>query len=126
MDARSALARGVAALRKERGWTQALLAEKADVSIQFSAAIEQAAKSPSLDTIDSLCEAFRAEPSELFAAGEQSTGAKAGPSRALVRAAAALPHEREDEVVDLLHVVSRMLASPARAKRPAKHGRVKR
>lgn len=126
MDARNALALGVAALRKERGWTQLLLAEKANVSLQFIAAIEQAAKSPSLDTIDKLCAVFRAQPSELFAAGEASTGSRSGPSRELMRAAAALPAEREDEIVELLHVVSRMLASPARAKRIQRRARVAR
>ena len=83
-------------------------------------------KTPSLDTIDALCAAFRTQPSELFAAGEASVASRPGPSRKLLRAATALPTEKEDEVVELLHVVSRMLASPVRAKQALKRSALKR
>lgn len=112
MDARYVLSRGIAQLRRERGWTQADLAEAADVSLQFLAALEQGVKTPSLDTLDALAGAFSVPVSELFAAGEpaKAEGAARGePSRAVLAAVKALPAEREDEIVELLHVVSRML-----------------
>lgn len=112
MDARNVLSRGIARLRKERGWTQANLAEAADVSLQFLAALEQGAKTPSLETLDALARAFSVPVSELFAAGEaaEAKGASRGePSRAVLAAVKALPEAREGEIVELLHVVSRML-----------------
>lgn len=107
MDARIALARGMVRLRKDRGWTQALLAEKADISLQFVAALEQAAKAPSFETVDRLCAAFDVAPSELFAAGEESPSKKPA-NKELVRVAAAIPAEVEKDAVELLHVLSRV------------------
>lgn len=120
MEARNALARGLARLRKERGWTQAHLAEVADLSLQFVAALEQAAKTPSLDTVDALCAAFGVRPSELFAAGEEPMLRKKAASKELLRAAAAVPPGYEKEGVELLHVLGRLAAKTRRPTRPPK------
>ena len=107
----------MARLRKERGWTQADLAEAADVSLQFIAALEQDTKAPSLDTIDKLCEAFAITASALFAAGEVERAAKPrSRTAAIERALAAVPEDREDDMLELVHVASRLLSRSAARK----------
>jgi transcriptional regulator with XRE-family HTH domain len=86
------------------------------MSLQFVSALEQGAKTASLEKIDALCAALRVKPSELFAAGEEATRPKDAASRDVVRAATALPAEREKDVLELLHVVSRMLSKAPRAR----------
>jgi transcriptional regulator with XRE-family HTH domain len=66
------VSRGIRSLRKERGMSQAELAEAAGVSTKLVSAIEQGDRSPSLDTLDKLCRALTVTPLELFAAGEPS------------------------------------------------------
>lgn len=117
MDARSALARGITALRRDRGWTQALLAERADLSLQFVAAIEQAAKTPSLETLDALSSAFGVKTSALFAAGEAPTPKSTQASRELLRVAAAVPKGHEQHAIEMLQVLNRAVSVPA--KRPS-------
>ena len=109
MNAQRALSEGIKRLRKERGWTQAHLAETAQLSIQFLGALEQGKKSPSIETLDALTAAFRVSTSELFAAGEVERPS-AGVGREVLRAVAALPREAEKDILDLVHVVSRLLA----------------
>lgn len=120
MNARNALAAGIAALRRDRGWTQANLAEVAGVSLQFVAALEQAAKTPSLDTVDALCAAFGVRASELFAAGEEPTPRKSAANKELLRAAAAVPVGFEKEGVELLHVLGRAAARSNRSTKKAR------
>lgn len=124
MDARNALARGIAKLRKERGWTQAHLAEVADVSLQFVAAMEQAAKAPSLETVDRLAAVFGVRPSELFAAGEE-TSSRPGPGKDLLRAAGAVPAAHEADAVELLRVLSRSVSRASAAASKARTRAVK-
>lgn len=59
-------------LREQLGWSQAQLAEEADLSVQYVAALEQQSRSPALKTIDALCSALRVTPGELFTAGVSS------------------------------------------------------
>ncbi len=70
VDSARALALGLRRLRKERGWSQADLAEAADLSVRQVSAIEQQSRGVSLNSIDKLAAAFGLRPSELLAAGE--------------------------------------------------------
>ena len=54
-------------LRERRGWTQAQLAERADLSVKMVQKIEHAQSSPSIATLDTLCKALDVTPAELFA-----------------------------------------------------------
>jgi transcriptional regulator with XRE-family HTH domain len=71
------ISRGLRALRKERGLSQAELAEAASVSTKLVSAIEQGGRSPSLDTIDKLCRALKVTPAHLFQAGVSSPSVRA-------------------------------------------------
>jgi transcriptional regulator with XRE-family HTH domain len=113
VNARTVLSRAIARLRKVRGWTQADLAEQTGSSLQFIAALEQDAKNPSLDTVDKLCAAFGITVSALFVEGEPPRDPKPRSKKeALERAIEAVPDERVEDVLEVVHVVSRMLARP--------------
>ncbi|MFC2330963.1 MAG: helix-turn-helix domain-containing protein [Treponema sp.] len=53
-------------LRKQTGWTQEKLAEKAGISVPFMTQIELARKSASLDVIESIAKAFGVSYERLF------------------------------------------------------------
>lgn len=56
--------------------SQADLAEAADLSVQFVAALEQQGRSATLTTVDKLATAFGVTTSQLFAAGERRSRPK--------------------------------------------------
>lgn len=56
----------VAALRRERQWTQEQLAERADVHRSYVAGLESGARNPTLDVIVKLANAFHVSPAGLF------------------------------------------------------------
>lgn len=53
-------------LRKQSGWTQEKLAEKAGISVPFMTQIELARKKASLDVIESIAKAFGVSYERLF------------------------------------------------------------
>lgn len=53
-------------LRKQSGWTQEKLAEKAGISVPFMTQIELARKTASLDVIESIAKAFGVSYERLF------------------------------------------------------------
>ena len=53
-------------LRKQRGWSQEYLAEVSGLSRNFISYLERFQKSPSIDTISTLSEAFDVEVYKLF------------------------------------------------------------
>lgn len=60
------LAANVKALRARYGWSQAELAERADLSVSYIGEIEGAAKWPAAEKIDGLARAFHIRPYQLF------------------------------------------------------------
>lgn len=67
-------------LRRERGLSQATLAERTDVTPEYVSRIERGAVGPSMDTIEKLCAALGVEAKSLF---EFGTGPKAADQPAL-------------------------------------------
>lgn len=57
----------IAALRKERGWTQGKLAEKADLSNNYLSNIENNRSIPSIETLVRLCVALDVTPNDILA-----------------------------------------------------------
>ena len=55
-------------LRKQSGWTQEKLAEKAGISVPFMTQIELARKTASLDVIEAIAKAFGVSYERLFKA----------------------------------------------------------
>lgn len=70
MDSAKALAVGLKRFRKRLGWTQAELAEKSGLSVQFIAALEQQGRSATLETLDRLGAALDVSAAELLAGDE--------------------------------------------------------
>lgn len=62
------LGKNIRNLRKEAGWTQEKLAEKAHVSVPFMTQIELARKTPSLDVIENIAKALSVSYARLFKA----------------------------------------------------------
>ena len=69
-DVRSTLARNIYYLRTQKGYSQALLAEKADISLPFISSIEQSIKWPYPDTLAKIASALEVEVSYLFSTEE--------------------------------------------------------
>ena len=120
------VASGLRALRKERGISQAALAEAAQVSTKLVSAIEQRDRTPSLATLDKLCGALNVSPLELLEAGSPASASFGrGVSE---RAASMFRGLSEDQSERLLEVVRRMRElmvdrpSPSRKKRRPSRG----
>ena len=65
-DLRSILSNNIKRYRGNHGWSQANLAEKADISITFLSNIERGNKWPYPDTIVKIAKALKVEEFELF------------------------------------------------------------
>ena len=65
-DLRAILSRNIKLFRGNHGWSQADLAEKADISITFLSSIERCVKWPYPDTIVKIAKALKIEEFELF------------------------------------------------------------
>lgn len=60
------LGKNIRNLRKQAGWTQEKLAEKAGISVPFMTQIELARKAASLEVIESIAKAFGVSYERLF------------------------------------------------------------
>ena len=121
MSSRETFGRGLAALRKKRGLTQAELADRIDVSTQFLTAIETGKKAPSFDSIDRIAKVLRTDAGEIFSAGRKEASTPPT-SNAVLRATESLPSGHEEALVEVLQVVSRYLSTAAAEKAPRKRG----
>lgn len=96
----------LAALRQEREWTQAQLAEKLGVSVKAVTYYEREVSSPTTRTLARVAEAFGVEPSELLDATSGKRAArKPGPASQLEQRIAALrelPRERQKVVLNVI------------------------
>ena len=70
-EVRQTLAKNIKKLRAQKGFSQAQLAEKADISLPFMSSIEQSSKWPYPDTLAHIAAALGVDVSDLFATGEQ-------------------------------------------------------
>jgi transcriptional regulator with XRE-family HTH domain len=66
LSIKATLGKNIKFLRTRRGFTQAVLAEKADISIIFLSSIERGAKYPKPDVLARIAKALDAEVFELF------------------------------------------------------------
>jgi transcriptional regulator with XRE-family HTH domain len=65
-DLRVAFGKRVRELRKERGWSQEQLAERASLHWTYVSGVERGVRTPGLDVIGRLAVALKVSPSELF------------------------------------------------------------
>lgn len=76
-EIRNTLAKNIKKNRAKKGFSQAQLAEKADVSIPFISSIEQSSKWPYPDTLSKIANALEIEICELFFTEENETKSNA-------------------------------------------------
>ena len=72
-EIRAVLAQNIKAFRIHRDWSQADLAEKADISIPFLSDIERGNKWPYPETLSKLAQALKVDVHELFRQESPST-----------------------------------------------------
>ena len=66
-DIRDVFADNLKKFRQARGWSQAFLAEKAEISTNYIGILENAVKFPSSEMIQKLALALEIDPTDLFA-----------------------------------------------------------
>lgn len=69
-EVRNTLAKNIKKIRTQKGYSQAVLAEKADISLPFISSIEQSIKWPYPDTLAKIASALEVEISYLFTTEE--------------------------------------------------------
>jgi transcriptional regulator with XRE-family HTH domain len=66
MKLRAVVARNLRVLRKQKGFTQEELADRADINRNYVGQIEREEKSPTVDTIERLIEALECKTLDFF------------------------------------------------------------
>lgn len=95
----------LSALRKERGWTQADMAQRLDMTIKMVAYFEREATNPTQKTLHKLSEVFEISPAEFLAQEQEHKNSKPGPASKLERLVAELsqlPRGKQKMIVDML------------------------
>lgn len=121
MKIRDALARGLRSVRTERGMTQAELAERADLHVQFISQLERRQRGVTLENIDALAEALGSTGPELIAIGAGKTtprSDKTAVDHRIREVISAWPANEQDRLVKVLvalgHAVHRKTAKKPR------------
>jgi transcriptional regulator with XRE-family HTH domain len=96
----------LAALRKERGWTQPQLAERLNATVKMVTYLERQAKNPTAKTIEQIAQVFGVPVNALLGSAKISNGAhKPGPPSQLeqrISAVRQLPRSKQKTVLQLL------------------------
>ena len=96
----------LASLRKQRGWTQAELAERLGSTVKMVTYYEREAKNPTRKTIESVAKVFGVSSSELMSNTSGKTNAhKPGPQsrlQHLTQRLSELPRQKQKVVVEML------------------------
>ena len=97
----------LAALRKERGWTQPQLAERLGITVKMVTYLERQAKNPTAKTVEQIAQVFGASVNALIGPAKNiSNGArKPGPPSQLeqrVSAVRQLPRDKQKVVLQFL------------------------
>jgi transcriptional regulator with XRE-family HTH domain len=96
----------LAALRKERGWTQPQLAEQLGVSVKAITYYEREASNPTTKTVEQIAEVFGVAPADLIAGqNARPQKRKSGPPSRLEQIfdrISELPRSKQQVVADML------------------------
>lgn len=96
----------LAALRKERGWTQPQLAERLNVTVKMVTYLERQAKNPTAKTIEQIAQALGVPVNALLSSAKVPNGAhKPGPPSLLeqrISAVRRLPRAKQKVVLQFL------------------------
>jgi transcriptional regulator with XRE-family HTH domain len=95
----------LAALRQERGWTQAELAERLGVTVKTVTYYEREVPNPTTRTLSKIAAAFGVDPATLLDSGAAKRAGKPGPPSQLeqrISALRELPRERQKVVLQVI------------------------
>lgn len=92
----------IRALRKEKGYTQEYLAEKAGIHYTYISDIERAERNISLETLEKIIIALEIAPVEIFRFENLESSAIAQDKQNLIRSLQDLLHDRDIEETKLL------------------------
>jgi transcriptional regulator with XRE-family HTH domain len=99
----------LAALRKQRGWTQAELAERLDTTVKMVTYYEREATNPTTKTIAAIAKVFGISSAELMGQQEgKSNDHKPGPPsriQQLTQRLSRLPRHKQKVVIEMLEGV---------------------
>lgn len=111
-EAQETFGKHIRALREERQWTQAQLAEHSGLDVSYISQIERGRRDPSLTSLRSLAHAFTLRLPEFF--GDSGNGPSPHETAARVLAAEldGLPAEVLSTVIELIRQVRRLRPPP--------------
>lgn len=99
----------LAALRKQRGWTQSELAERLGTTVKMVTYYEREAHNPTHKTIDAIAKVFRVSSAELMGQSNlKNNGHKPGPPsrlQQLTHRLSRLPRPKQKLVMEMLEGV---------------------
>ncbi|MEF3309598.1 helix-turn-helix domain-containing protein [Paenibacillus sp. GYB004] len=94
-------------MRKERGLTQAALAERADMIDTYLAGVERGERNIALETLEKIMTALNAEPIDAFRFGELEAGKGLEGKRDVIRLLGAFLEERSMEEIELVRKMAK-------------------
>ena len=98
----------LAALRQERGWTQAALAERLGVTVKMVTYYEREATNPTANTVAKLAEVFGVEPTTFLDSAQSLRAAKPGPPSEWEKRIAAikqLPRGKQKKIAEVVEAL---------------------
>jgi len=98
----------LAALRKERGWTQPQLAEQLGVTVKTITYYERFAENPTAKTIDRIADVFGVQPSQLIGSSSGTKKRKSGPQsrlQLLFNQLAVLPRNKQQRITGVIEAL---------------------
>lgn len=94
-------------LRREKGLTQLVAAERAEMADTYLAGVERGERNISLESLEKIVKALDAEPIDAFRFGELESSKKLGEKRDVIRLLAAFLEERSMEEIELVRKLSK-------------------
>lgn len=106
-DLKLLVGRRLRQMRKEKGLTQAALAEKAEMIDTYLAGVERGERNIALETLEKIVKALDAEPMDAFRFGSLEPGKGIEEKRDVIRLLAAFLEERSLEEIDLVRKMAK-------------------
>jgi transcriptional regulator with XRE-family HTH domain len=99
----------LAALRQERGWTQAALAKRLGLTVKMVTYYEREASNPTAKTVAKLAEVFGVEPAAFLDGAQSQRAAKPGPPSGWEKRIAAIKQLSRGKQQKIAEVVEALL-----------------
>ncbi|MGG4141753.1 helix-turn-helix transcriptional regulator [Paenibacillus algorifonticola] len=95
----------IRAFRKERGYTQEFLAEKANIHYTYISDIERAERNLSLETLEKIIIALEVNPMQIFNFAEAEAAKEGAEKTITIEAISTLLHDRNTDEVKMVYRV---------------------